>query len=269
MSRGVRVLAIGDIVGRPGRGMIARHLRELREREGIDFVVGNAENVSGGAGLRPEEAEGLFDAGLDVATTGDHVWSKREIIPYIDKTDRVLRAANYPAEQPGRGHGIYAIRDGLKVGVIHVQLRVFMTVHAECPFRTAERLAAEIRKTTPIVVVDAHGEATSEKIAIGWYLDGKVSFLFGTHTHIPTADERVLPQGTAYITDVGMTGPYDSVIGRAKEPVLKRFLTQMPHKFDVATDDPRLCAAMAEIDPATGRATSIRRIMICESGEAR
>jgi metallophosphoesterase (TIGR00282 family) len=258
----IRILGIGDIVGRPGRRVIQELLPELRRARQIDFVVGNGENVSGGSGLRPQEAEELFGAGVDVLTGGDHVWGKRELIPYIDKTDRILRPANYPAEQPGAGFGVYPLRDGLAVGVVHVQGRVFMNIPADCPFKTADAAIEKIRARTPIVVVDFHGEATSEKVAAGWHLDGRASFIFGTHTHVQTADERVLPHGTAYITDCGMTGPYDSVIGRRKDVVIQRFLTQIPAKFDVATDDPRLCGALATIDAATGRAVAIERVML-------
>jgi metallophosphoesterase (TIGR00282 family) len=261
----IRILAIGDIVGSPGRRVIKALLPGLRRDRSIDFVVGNGENVSGGSGLRPEEAEELFKAGIDVITGGDHVWDKRELIPYIERCDRVLRPANYPAEQPGRGFGVYPVRDGLRIGVVHVQGRVFMNTPADCPYKTCDRAIESMRPQTPVIVVDFHGEATSEKIAAGWHLDGRVSFIFGTHTHIQTADERVLPKGTAYITDVGMTGPYDSVIGRKKEAVLSRFLTQIPARFEVADGDNRLCLALAEIDEKTGRAAKIERIVLTEA----
>ena len=265
----IRILAIGDIVGFPGRRIIKARLAELRRERAIDFVVANGENVSGGSGLRPEEADDLFKSGVDVITGGDHVWDKRELIPYAERNDRVLRPANYPAEQPGRGFGVYTVRDGLRIGVIHVQGRVFMNVHAECPYKTCDAAFEKIRSQTPIVVVDFHGEATSEKIAAGWHLDGRASFVFGTHTHIMTADERVLPKGTAYITDVGMTGPYDSVIGRRKEAVLSRFLTQIPTRLEVADGDTRLCTALAEVDEKTGRASRIERLVLTEDGATR
>lgn len=259
----LRVLAIGDIVGSPGRRAVKDLLPEFRKQHRIDFVVGNGENVSGGSGIRPQEAEELFKAGVDVLTGGDHVWGKRELIPYIDRTDRILRPANYPKEQPGSGFGVYSLGNGLSVGVIHVQGRVFMNISADCPFKTCDQAMEQIMPRTPIVIVDFHAEATSEKIAAGWHFDGRASFVFGTHTHIQTADERVLPMGTAYITDVGMTGPYDSVIGRNKEVVIQRFLTQMPARFDVATDDARLCGAVADINAQTGRADKIERVMLC------
>lgn len=257
---------MGDIVGAPGRRAICSLLPELRRERKIDFVVGNGENLSGGSGMRPEEAEELFHAGVDVITGGDHVWGKRELIPYITKTDRILRPANYPAEQPGAGFGVYRLPGGGSIGVVHVQGRVFMNTHADCPYKTLDAALAKILPQTPVVAVDFHGEATSEKIAAGWYLDGRASFVFGTHTHVQTADERVLPRGTAYITDLGMCGPYDGVIGRMKELVLQRFLTQIPVRFDVATGDPRLSGALATVDEKTGRAESIERVVLCFAG---
>ena len=264
-----RILGIGDIVGSPGRRAVKALLPEMRRSMGIDFVVGNGENLSGGSGMRPQEAEELFAAGVDVITGGDHVWGKRELIPYIDKTDRILRPANYPPEQPGLGFAVYRNGRGPAVGVIHVQGRIFMNISADCPFKAIDRAIEQIRPQTPVIVVDFHAEATSEKVAAGWHVDGRASFLFGTHTHVQTADDRVLPQGTAYITDVGMTGPYDSVIGRVKEIVIQKFLTQIPARFDVATDDARLCGAVATIDAETGRAEKIERVMVSYDGDHR
>lgn len=266
----LKIMAIGDIVGKPGRRIIRDRLRAFRDREGIHFVVANGENVSGGSGLTPSEAEELFQCGVDVVTCGDHVWAKREIIPYMASNPRVLRPANYPESNPGKGHVVVDTPYG-KIGVIHVVGRVFMTLaHSDCPFRTAERLAREIRLQTPVVVVDMHGEATSEKVAMGWHLNGKVSFVFGSHTHVQTADERVLPNGgTAYITDCGMTGPYESVIGRRIDRVLHKFLTQMPAPFDVAEGDVRICGAVATVDSESGQADSIRRVVIYDNGEVR
>jgi hypothetical protein len=262
----LRILALGDIVGAPGRRAIKALVPGLRRARGIDFVIGNGENLSGGSGIRPEEAEELFQAGVDVITGGDHVWGKRELIPYIGKTDRILRPANYPPEQPGAGFGVYRLAGGAAVGVVHVQGRVFMNTHADCPFKAIDAALERIRPQTPVVAIDFHGEATSEKIAAGWYVDGRASFVFGTHTHVQTADERVLPRGTAYITDLGMTGPYEGVIGRQKEPVLQRFLTQIPARFEVAAGDPRIAGALATIDAETGRAEAIERVMVCYDG---
>lgn len=266
----VKILGIGDIVGKPGRNIIRDRLKRFVADQHIDFVVGNGENLSGGSGIMPYEADEMFLSGVHVITGGDHVWGKKEIIPYIDQQPRLLRPANYPPENPGRGHTIMEAANGVKVGVIHVQGRVFMNnMQADCPFKAARRLCDEILKTTPVIVVDMHAEATSEKIAIGWYLDGTASFIFGTHTHIQTADERILPNGTAYITDAGMTGPYESVIGRKTDRVLHKFLTQMPSHFEVATGDVRLCGAVATVDSETGRASAIHRVVIYENGDIR
>jgi hypothetical protein len=262
----VRILAIGDVVGKPGRSIIQNRLRAYCDRELVDAVVANGENLSGGSGLTPSEADELFKAGVSVITGGDHVWGKKEIIPYIDRTPRLIRPGNYPADQPGKGTAVFETPGGVKVGVIHLQGRVFMNMHADCPFQTAKKLVAELRPKTPVIVVDMHCEATSEKVAMGWWLDGHASFVFGTHTHIQTADERVLPQGTAYITDCGMTGPYESVIGRRIDRVLHRFTTGMPAPFDVASGDVRLCGALATVDSESGRALEIRRVVIREDG---
>ncbi|MBI4563837.1 MAG: TIGR00282 family metallophosphoesterase [Planctomycetes bacterium] len=257
----IKVLGIGDVVGKPGRTVIRERLRPYCQEEGVHFVVANAENVSGGNGITPAEAEELFGSGVHAITCGDHVWAKKEIIPYMDKTPAILRPANYPAEQPGRGHAVIEA-NGLKVGVIHLQGNVFMNTPAANPFRTADACLEELRQHTPVLVIDMHGEATSEKVAMGWHTDGRASFVFGTHTHIQTADERVLPQGTAYITDCGMTGPYESVIGRRVDRVLHKLVTGMPAPFDVATGDVRLCGAVATIDSDTGRAVAVKRVVL-------
>lgn len=261
-----RILAIGDVVGHPGRSILKERLPEFCRRELVDCVIANAENVSGGSGVMPSEAEELFRTGIHVLTTGDHVWGKKEIIPYIERTPNLLRPANYPAEQPGRGTALVETPGGVRVGVVHLLGRIFMNSPADCPFQAARRLVAELRARTPVVVVEIHGEATSEKVAMGWWLDGQASFVFGTHTHIQTADERVLPQGTAYITDLGMTGPYESVIGRRVDRVLRRFTTGMPAHFEVATGDVRLCGALATVDSESGRALEIRRVVIRADG---
>jgi hypothetical protein len=264
-----RILAIGDVVGKPGRTLLRDRLPEFCRKELVDCVVANGENVSGGSGIMPAEADELFKAGVHVLTAGDHAWGKKEIIPYIDRTPNLLRPANFPAEQPGRGWTVVETAGGVKVGVVTLLGRVFMNVQADCPFHAARRLVAEIKARTPVAVVEIHCEATSEKIAMGWWLDGQASFVYGTHTHIQTADERLLPQGTAYITDVGMTGPYDSVIGRRTDRVLHRFTTGMPAHFEVADGDARLSGALATVDSETGRALEIRRVTILENGTVR
>lgn len=259
MGRTLTILAIGDIVGRPGREVIAKRLPALRERAGVDFAIGNAENVAGGNGLTPDLAEKLLGSGLDCLTNGDHVWNKKELIPAIQKDPRLLRPANYPEEQPGRGWAVYETLKG-PVAVLNLQGRVFMGTPAACPFKTAERLWPEIAARARVVCVDMHAEATSEKVAIGRYLDGRASVVFGTHTHVQTADEQILPRGTGYITELGMTGPYDSVLGRRVEPVLSRFVTGMPAVFDVAEGDPRLCGCLFTVDAQTGLALAVERV---------
>ncbi|OHB69402.1 MAG: metallophosphoesterase [Planctomycetes bacterium RBG_16_43_13] len=261
-----KILAIGDIVGKPGAGIIKKHLHKFATEQHIDLVIGNAENVAGGSGITPRDADELISAGVNVITAGDHVWAKREIIPYISSSERLIRPANYPDDNPGKGYTCVEAKNGAMVGVMHIQGRVFMATPVDSPFKVAKKIADELHQKTKIVIVDMHAEATSEKIAIGWYLDGIVSFIFGTHTHIQTADERILPLGTAYITDLGMTGPYDSVIGRRTDRVLHKFVTQMPAPFDVATGDVRLCGAIATINSDTGRADEIRRVVILEDG---
>ncbi|MBM4043621.1 MAG: TIGR00282 family metallophosphoesterase [Planctomycetes bacterium] len=261
------ILALGDIVGRPGRRILETKLAAIRQAEAIDFCVANCENAAGGSGVTPEIARELFGYGVDVLTSGDHIWKKKEIIPFLSENPRLLRPANYSPQAAGRGATVFETKDGLKVGVINLLGRVFMHP-ADCPFRAANELVPKLAKETPLIVVDVHAEATSEKIAMGWHLDGKVTAVFGTHTHIQTADERLLPQGTAYVTDLGMTGPYESVLGRRKDRVLKAIMTQMPEVFDVATDDVRMCGVIISADPRTGKATGIRRIQVKEDGQA-
>lgn len=257
----MNILLIGDITGRPGREMVLKVLPKLRREEKIDFVIANAENAAGGSGVTPETCEELLNIGVDVLTTGDHIWKQREVMEIIDTEKRLLRPANYPEGAPGLGSNVYKTEKGVSVGVINLLGRVFMQP-LDCPFRVAAEHVKELSKKTKIILVDMHAEATSEKIALGWYLDGSISCLFGTHTHVQTADERILPKGTAYITDVGMTGPFNSVIGRDKEQVLQRFLTQMPVKFQMAKTDVRLNGAIVTIDEKTHKATSIKRVQI-------
>jgi len=256
----LKVLFLGDIVGKPGRAAVRHFVPVLRERHGVDVCIGNSENSAGGAGITPESAEDLLEAGLDLLTGGNHTWSKREILGYLDRNgSRQLRPANYPDGAPGRGHAVVTSRSGAKLGVVNVEGRVFMKP-LECPFRTAERLVAELRQQTPCILVDMHCEATSEKNAMGHFLDGRVSAVLGTHTHVQTADERLLRGGTAYQTDVGMCGPWDSVIGLRKESAIERFLTARHTPFDLATGETVLQGAIVDIDDRTGRARSILRI---------
>ncbi|MDP3731505.1 MAG: TIGR00282 family metallophosphoesterase [Candidatus Omnitrophota bacterium] len=255
----MRILFIGDIVGSPGREAIKGLLPELQKEHQLDFVIANAENAAGGSGITPKVAQELFEAGVNVLTSGDHIWKKREIFELIDKEERILRPLNFPAGVPGRGACSFRAKNGSRIGVVNVQGRVFMEA-LECPFKTTRQAIEELSKGTKIIIVDIHAEATSEKVALGWYLDGKVSAVLGTHTHIQTADEKILPGGSAYITDVGMTGPLDSVIGRRIEDVLERFITGVPVRFEVAQENIQLQGAVLDIDDSTGKAKSIVRI---------
>jgi len=257
--RHMKILLIGDIVGRPGRAIIERSLVALREERQIDLVIANCENAAGGAGITPSVADDLFRAGVDVLTSGNHVWKKKEAFELLKLDHRVIRPANYPDGAPGSGSTVVETLSGQKVGVLNVMGRVFMEA-LDCPFRTAERELARLALVTPVIIVDMHAEATSEKVAMGWFLDGKVSCVFGTHTHIPTADERILPNGTAFITDVGMTGPYDSVIGRRVDQILERFLRQLPMRSEVAEGNIQLRGLMVDVNPATGKAVAVERI---------
>jgi hypothetical protein len=225
----------------------------------IDLVIANGENAAGGNGITPEIAEELYDSGVDILTMGNHVWDKKEILTYFDVERRIIRPANYPPGTPGKGSIIYSVTRNVKVGVINLSGRVFLG-NLDCPFRSADVLIEEISKHTPVILVDFHAEATSEKQAMGWYLDGRVTAVLGTHTHIQTADERLFPDGTAYITDVGMTGPRDSVLGVKTEIVLKKFLTQMPGRFEIANGVAQINAVVLGVNPANGKAHSIRRI---------
>ena len=254
----MKILAIGDIVGRPGREAVKVILPKLKQEYSLDLVLANAENAAGGSGITPKLAEELFNYGIDGLTSGDHIWKRKEIFPFLDTEKRLLRPANYPLEAPGRG-GAVIEKNGLKMGVINLAGRIFME-GIRSPFEIAKEEIEKLREETKVIIVDFHAEATSEKVTLGWYLDGKVSAVLGTHTHIQTADEKILPQGTAYITDLGMTGPYDSVIGRKKESVLQRFVVQVPTRFEVAQGDVHLCGAILEIDAKSGKAVSIVRV---------
>jgi len=255
----MNILFIGDIVGSPGRQAIKELLPELKKEYRLAFTIANGENAAGGSGITPVLAQELFDTGIDVLTSGDHIWKKKEIFEIIDKEARILRPVNFPLGVPGRGWAVFKTRDNIKIGVINVQGRVFMEA-IECPFRTSRQAQEALSKETNIIIVDIHAEATSEKVALGWYLDGKASAVLGTHTHIQTADERILPGGCAYITDVGMAGPFDSVIGRRIEDVLERFVTSVPNRFEVAKENIQVQGVVLDIDENTGRARSIIRI---------
>ena len=259
----MNILFVGDIVGRPGRELIRKGLRTLVDRYSLDLVIANAENSAAGFGVTKDIGDTLLEWGVDVMTSGNHIWDKKEAIEYIAGEPRLLRPANYPAGVPGRGAYVARTGDGRAVGVINVMGRVFM-LNIDDPFAVVLREIENIRHQTRVIIVDFHAEATSEKVAMGWYLDGKVTAVIGTHTHVQTADERVLPNGTAYLTDAGMTGPHDSIIGMEKEPSLARFLTAMPSKFEPATGNPRLNGLVIEADDKTGRATGVTRISYSE-----
>ena len=260
----MKLLLVGDIVGRPGRELVRRGLRTLIDVHSIDFVIANAENSAAGFGVTKDIGDTLLEAGIDVMTSGNHIWDKKEVIEYIKAEPRLLRPANYPAGVPGRGSRVAETGDGRAVGVINVMGRIFMSP-LDDPFAVALREIESIRHRTRVIIVDFHAEATSEKMAMGWHLDGLVTAVVGTHTHVQTADERILPKGTAYLTDVGMTGPHDSIIGMEVEPSLARFLNGMPAKFEPATGNARLNAVVIEADERTGRAARIARISHSES----
>ena len=259
----MNIFFIGDIVGRPGREMVRKGLRGLIEHYGVDLVIANAENSAAGFGITREIGETLLEYGVDVMTSGNHIWDKKEAIDYIATEPRLLRPANYPAGVPGRGSYVAQTGDGRAVGVINVMGRVFM-LQIDDPFAIVQREIEAIRHRTRVIIVDFHAEATSEKVAMGWHLDGKVSAVFGTHTHVQTADERILPGGTAYLTDAGMTGPHDGIIGMDRESSLARFLNAMPSRFEPATANPRLNGVVVDVDDKTGRASRVTRVSYSE-----
>jgi hypothetical protein len=253
----MNILFIGDIFASPGRRIVADHLQDIVEANGIDLTIANAENAAGGFGLTPAIAEELFGLGLDVLTSGNHVWDKREVYDYLRRQPRLLRPANYP-EAPGQGAIVWRARNGVDCAVINLQGRTYMP-STDCPFRKADQILGALDPAIKVRFVDFHGEATSEKIAMGWYLDGRVSAVIGTHTHVPTADTRVLPGGAAYQTDCGMTGPYHSVIGVQIDIVVQRFLTGLPVRMEAARQNAELHAVIVDVDEATGKARAIRR----------
>jgi metallophosphoesterase (TIGR00282 family) len=255
----LRLLFIGDIVGRPGRELVRQGLAPLVEYHSIDLVIANAENAAAGFGITREIGDQLLDWGVEVMTSGNHIWDKKEALDYIGAEPRLLRPANYPVGAPGKGSYLARTRSGATVGIVNVMGRVFM-LNIDDPFTVVKREIERLRERARIIFVDFHAEATSEKIAMGWHLDGLVTAVVGTHTHVQTADDRLLPKGTAYLTDVGMTGPHDSIIGVEIEAALGRFLTALPQKFETATGNPRLNAVIIEADEQTGRATDIERL---------
>jgi metallophosphoesterase (TIGR00282 family) len=257
----LKILFIGDVVGSPGRKIVSQVLPRIVPRWGIGLVVCNAENAAGGSGLTIKCHEELVEAGVDVFTLGDHVYRKDEVFTLFEQTNRLCRPANFPPDAPGAEFALVEARDGSPVGVFTVLGRTYMRP-VDCPFRAADRVLDRLQGAAKVIVVDVHAEATSDKQLLGRYLDGRVSAVLGTHTHVPTADEQILPLGTAYHTDVGMTGPYDSILGRRVDRVLDSTLTFVPHYFDVASNDPRLSGALVEVEPATGRALAIRRVCI-------
>ncbi len=257
----MKILFVGDIVGKPGRRAIRELLPEIISERQIDFVIANCENAAAGFGVTRDIVEELYSSQINVLTSGNHIWDKKEIREFAEDYETLLRPANYPNGSPGWGSVVMPNLSGIHIGVINLMGRVFMKP-LECPFRTAEREIEKIKNRAKIIIIDFHAEATSEKEAIGWFLDGRVSAVLGTHTHVQTADETILPGGTAYITDVGMTGPFNSIIGIRKDDILERFLTQVPNRFDVAKDDVRLQGVIVDIDGKSGRARGIERLTI-------
>jgi len=259
----VKVLFIGDIFGEPGRRALARAVPRLVAQRQVDIVIGNGENAAGGFGITPELAEELFDLGLAVITTGNHAWDKKEILDYFPREPRLLRPANYPSGVPGNGSVVVESAGGEQLGVLQLMGRAYMPT-LDCPFQVAKKELAALKKRTVAVIVDMHAEATSEKMAMGHYLDGEVVAVVGTHTHVQTADDQILPKGTAYVTDIGMTGPLHSVIGVKKELAIEKFLTGMPRRFEVASGPSVFCAVLLELDARLGKALSIERIRLID-----
>jgi len=255
----MRILIVGDVVGNAGRKALTAHLDEVRREHAVDYTIINVENLAGGFGVTRKTLGEVDRLGTDVMSSGNHIWDKKEVLDLFADEPRLLRPHNYPPGCPGSGIHIGQAPDGVRVATVNLQGRVFMA-SIDCPFRAADRALEEIGDKADVVIVDLHAEATSEKVAMGWHLDGRVAAVVGTHTHIPTADGRVLPGGTAYLTDLGMTGPYDSVIGVDKGVIVGRFLNALPARFETAKGDARLCGAVIEVDPATGKAVSIRQV---------
>lgn len=259
----MKVLFIGDIMGEPGRRAVARTVPRLIAQRQIDVVIGNGENVAGGFGITPELAEELFEMGLSVITTGNHAWDKKEVLDYFPRESRLLRPANYPVGVPGNGSAVIESNGGERLAVLQLMGRAYMPA-IDCPFQVAKRELSRLKRETSAVIVDMHAEATSEKMAMGHYLDGDVTAVVGTHTHVQTADDQILPRGTAYITDIGMTGPLHSVIGMKKEQAIDKFLTSMPRRFEVASGPSVFCAVLLELDARLGKAVAFERLRIVD-----
>ncbi len=262
----MKILFLGDVVGKGGRRVVSRLVPALIEREGIDFAVANCENVAGGKGVDRKGVEELLAAGMDILTSGNHIWQRREIIEYMRDSDVVLRPANYPVGVPGFGYSTRRSRTDVPVGVVNLSGRVFLEP-VDCPFRTVESILPKLKRQVAVVIVDMHAEATSEKLAMGWFLDGQVSAVIGTHTHVQTADERLFPGGTAYITDAGMCGPVDSVIGVKREQAIERFRTQMRVRFEVASGRCQVQGVIIEVDESSGLARGVSRV-VCEGDDS-
>lgn len=256
----MRLLFIGDIVSKPGRHIIKKNLPLLKEKYKLDFVIANAENAAGGNGLTAQIANELFDYGINFITMGNHTWDKKELIHYIENEEKIIRPLNYPSGTPGRGFKTL-VKNNINITIVNIQGRIYMQP-IDCPFRAMDIVLDKVSLDSSIIIVDFHAEATSEKVAMGYYLDGKVSAVLGTHTHIQTADDKILPNGTAYITDVGMTGPYESVLGIKKENIISRFINQMPNRFEIATGASQLNGIFLEINDVTGKALKIERIQM-------
>lgn len=264
------LLCVGDVVGTAGRRALRQGLASILDSRRIDCVIVNAENAAGGSGLTPSIYEKILRYGTNLITMGDHVYRRPDLIPVFRQADNIVRPANLPKDAPGREFALFETSDGARVAVISLLGRMYMKPMGDCPFAAVDRVLQHIPSDVKTIVVDMHAEATGEKVAMGWHLDGRVSVVFGTHTHVPTADERVLPGGTAYISDIGMTGPYDSVLGRLKDRVISNLISSVPAKFDVAHGDPRMCGILVTVDQTTGRATSIERFRYdatCEPDE--
>lgn len=263
----MRVLMIGDVVGKAGRQAVLERLPRLRSAHSVDFVVCNAENAAAGIGITSDIARTFLDSGIHVLTLGNHAWGKREVYTYMDEEARLLRPANYPPGVPGQGYGVFSSPGG-PIGVVSLQGRTFMDP-VDDPFRAIDTILETLQLKTRVVFIDFHAEATSEKQAFGWYVDGRVSAVVGTHTHVQTADERILPGGTAYLTDVGMTGPVDSIIGMKRDIILSRFTSLLPARFEVAEGEAQLCGVLIDVDTATGHATHIQRVQVPTFAERR